>query len=716
MRVAPHSCGQGLAYSQAMPFREPSPVDAAPGWWAVWQRVWRWVLLAVLAVGASGGAAITLLTAAARHDAQQLLARHQAQEVEILARLLASKLELVHKELRLVAAGIPAAALEQPSVLEAWRARQAPGLGLFDHVLLLQANGALRWHLRAGQAQPLANLAPGDRLVVGKAMAQQGKPQVFTPPLDRAGKSLRVYFTVPLRHPGGALAGVLVGGLPLHSPSLLPPTIVPPAMPGSRLLVWTREGTILAHSDPSRTLGHVRDEPGLGAVHARWVGEASELQERVETVFHADDVLALAAMPLPQWTVTRIQQMASLQEVPLRAGLPEAQSLAWAGVALGVLVVLLGSVWLAQPQVRMQALLHRIRIRPAQLVQTWPDWKGEAAEWVEALRLLTAQCSQSQEACQQADEALQGLLQQANEGIFITRKGQIEAVGHRACRMLGYARHELQGQSTRKLFALQEDWVRAGAWVRAEFAAHGGCEGALILSRKDGLPLPVRLRGHLLHPNAPFGAKLWLMEDTTAAREAEAQQAWEATHNGLTQLFNRSAFVQRLQRLLDQRAAASSEGPSVIPVGVLLYLDVDHFSQINESAGHLVGDDVLRRVARLLEAEVNHLGWAAHLGGDEFGLVLPDCPAPRGLAVAEQLRAVIESWQPAYPAKGAFQLTVSIGLWVLEVPGPTAPDAHALLRAADMACYDAKRAGRNRVVVGAWREGAVPALPASSHP
>lgn len=696
-----------------MPFREDLPIDASLGG-ATWQRLWRWWLLVLLVVGASGGGAIALLSTAARHDAQQLLARHQAQEVETLARLLASKMELVHKELRSVAAGIPVLALEQPSTMEAWRLPRAPGLGLFDHVLLLQPHGALRWHQRKGQHQLLSELTTAERMVIQQAMVQPAKPQVFAPPLDDSGKALRVYFTAPLRHASGALAGVLVGGLPLHSPSLLPPAIVPPAVSGSRLLVWNREGTILAHSDPSRTLGHVRDEPGLETVHARWLSDTSDLQERVETVLHADDVLALASMPLPQWTVTRIERVVSLSGAPLQSELPEARYLAWMGLGLGLLVLFLGSIWLSLSQTHIQRLLRRIRERPAQLLETWPEWKGEAAECVHALRLLTEHCRQWQEASQRSDEALQCLLQYADEGIFMTREGRIDTVGRRAGWMLGYAEHELQGQSTRKLFASDDDWARAGAWLRADFAAHGLCEGVITLVRKDGVSLPVRLRGHLVHSNALFGAKLWLMEDATAAREAEAQQVWESTHDSLTQLFNRSTFVLRLQRLLDQRVAAPGEAVSNIPIGVLLYLDVDHFSQVNESAGHLVGDDVLRRVARILETEVHHLGWAAHLGGDEFGVMLPGCPAKRGLAVAEQLRAVIESWQPVYPAKGAFQLTVSIGLWVVDGPEEGVRDAHAFLRAADMVCYDAKRAGRNRVEVGCWKDGAAIAAASSA--
>ena len=103
--------------------------------------------------------------------------------------------------------------------------------------------------------------------------------------------------------------------------------------------------------------------------------------------------------------------------------------------------------------------------------------------------------------------------------------------------------------------------------------------------------------------------------------------------------------------------------------------------------------DVLRHVARLLESQVRQIGWAARLGGDEFAVVLPGCALARGQAVAEQLRASVQAWEPSYQGR-SFTLGVSIGLVVLDA---SLQDVPSVLYAADMACYDAKRAGRNRV-------------------
>ena len=206
-----------------------------------------------------------------------------------------------------------------------------------------------------------------------------------------------------------------------------------------------------------------------------------------------------------------------------------------------------------------------------------------------------------------------------------------------------------------------------------------------------------RVHGRGVRPGQADGGTVWILQDITADREAQAQQAWERTHDVLTRLYNHAAFEERLGLLLAERSGRARrparEDGGLLSDGVVLFIDLDHFTVINDIAGHDAGDDVLRHVARLLESQVRQIGWAARLGGDEFAVVLPGCTLARGEAVAEQLRASVQASEPSYQGR-SFMLGVSIGLVVLDA---TLHDVASVLYAADMACYDAKRAGRNRV-------------------
>ena len=130
---------------------------------------------------------------------------------------------------------------------------------------------------------------------------------------------------------------------------------------------------------------------------------------------------------------------------------------------------------------------------------------------------------------------------------------------------------------------------------------------------------------------------------------------------------------------------------------MFLYLDLDHFAVINNAAGQAAGDDVLCYVAQLLQTQVGQSGWVARLGGDKYGVLLPSCSTAHAAAVAEQLRLAVQSWEPIYQGR-SFALGVSIGMVVLDAQ---VQDAAAVLQAADMACYRAKRLGRNQVQVHA---------------
>ncbi|TXI17722.1 MAG: GGDEF domain-containing protein [Roseateles sp.] len=203
------------------------------------------------------------------------------------------------------------------------------------------------------------------------------------------------------------------------------------------------------------------------------------------------------------------------------------------------------------------------------------------------------------------------------------------------------------------------------------------------------------MAGSLLDAERRLQAANSSLEQQVQARTAELQAANEAlallaTQDGLTGLANRRSLDQRLAeaQALYQRYASQGGRPHA-----LLLIDLDHFKLINDRHGHPVGDEVLRRVAALLRQSVRATDLVARFGGEEFAVLLPGCAgADEALAVAEKMRAAIAAADFAVAGRQTASLGVSLASSADVSPAE-------LLQRADEALYEAKRAGRNRVVL-----------------
>ena len=166
--------------------------------------------------------------------------------------------------------------------------------------------------------------------------------------------------------------------------------------------------------------------------------------------------------------------------------------------------------------------------------------------------------------------------------------------------------------------------------------------------------------------------------------DREQQLVHRAVHDSLTGLANRDGLHDRLDGLLGAPGVAAKVG--------VLFLDLDHFKDVNDSRGHAVGDTVLRLVAQRLMATVPAGAFVARQGGDEFVIVLPEATEPTACAVAEAALAAVS--QPcALPDGGEHLLGASVGVALSPQHGLTREE---LLRCADIALYAAKAAGRGR--------------------
>lgn len=168
------------------------------------------------------------------------------------------------------------------------------------------------------------------------------------------------------------------------------------------------------------------------------------------------------------------------------------------------------------------------------------------------------------------------------------------------------------------------------------------------------------------------------------SREQDLQQkiAFHAHHDPLTGLLNRYAFSQELQRLSGKETTA-----------FLCYLDLDRFKQVNDSCGHVAGDELLKNVAQLLSGSLRKKDLLARVGGDEFCLIIKDKTREQVEILLDRLLKLLSDFRFSWDEQ-TFIVGASIG--VLELSDAYHLDTSDIIKAADAGCYVAKKAGRNQ--------------------
>ncbi|WP_416137615.1 diguanylate cyclase domain-containing protein [Halomonas sp. HK25] len=179
-----------------------------------------------------------------------------------------------------------------------------------------------------------------------------------------------------------------------------------------------------------------------------------------------------------------------------------------------------------------------------------------------------------------------------------------------------------------------------------------------------------------------------LVQDITDRHEREQRQRWEAEHDPLTRCLNRRGFSRRLAAACDLSRRKTDHALA------LVMLDLDHFKVVNDSAGHTVGDELLRRVAEVLHDAVRDEDAVARLGGDEFAILLAGASTEVAQEVAERVRQRLATIDFRHGGQ-VFRVSGSLGGAIFT----EADDDASLMERADRASYGAKQSGRNRVVM-----------------
>lgn len=600
----------------------PSTLLKLPLSWLRTLKV-RLLLASVLVIASSVLTTANVLLARVELRSEQAVLDLESSHIEQKAALLGQHMVMLQKMMRAAAERMPhAAATDADEAIRFLAARMALTTTL-DHLFVADARG----HVVAvhdGQRGRTSRVDLAGSGFLRRTL--EGLPMVSEPMPDPFGGQPVVVLTMPVLGPGHRVVAVFGGTMRLDQRNLLDELTFTPR--GDRqqatTLLTDARGTIVAHPQGGRLLADAATEPMMAAAVARWVTQGRPVEPSAIVWRAEGQFVAIAGVPGPDWVLFRI-----VPDGQLLGGIQEAyrEAMAWAaGVAVaggGVILALLTPLW--HPLARLRERVRRLDADDG-VDDDWPRAAGEIGD-LGAVPQRTLRERAAGERQQRALMAQLGsVMAAAPIGIAIARHRQFQRVSAEWCALLSWPEGALVGWPERDVFAAQQDYDALAARVQASFVRDELYAGEHEFRRRDGSHFWGRLTGRPVDAGTPGAGTMWLLEDATHQRAERERLAWSARHDGLTRLLNRAAFEERLRAHLDGGAP-----------GVLLALDLDHFEQVNDAAGHAAGDRVLRAVAALLLQPLRGNDGAARLGGDEFALLLSPGDAAGGLALAQRL-------------------------------------------------------------------------------
>ncbi len=274
--------------------------------------------------------------------------------------------------------------------------------------------------------------------------------------------------------------------------------------------------------------------------------------------------------------------------------------------------------------------------------------------------------------------------------ITVDTDGRIEYLNPAAVAITGWMLEEAKGRQAEEVCALVEEQSRQSASSSTVPSRKHDVtlQTNLMLVGRDGHEIAVnRSIAQLLDRDGKNMGAVWVLHDVSKDRAYATHLSYQANHDELTGLINRREFERRLSGMLVSFAQSRQH--------TMLYIDLDQFKIVNDTCGHLAGDELLKQLAELFKTKLRQNDTIARLGGDEFGVLLEACPTAPALKIAELLRQSVTDFRFVWKER-VFPIGASIGLVTFGEEPLTLAD---ILRMADAACYLAKDHGRNRIHV-----------------
>ena len=276
------------------------------------------------------------------------------------------------------------------------------------------------------------------------------------------------------------------------------------------------------------------------------------------------------------------------------------------------------------------------------------------------------------------------LLEQIIDGIIVTDKNNIITYWNKAAqKILGYTKEDMIGKPPLMLFK-EEDLPRREA-ILQELKAKGYYSTEFQVVAKDGSFVDLEVNSAVLkNQDGEFIGFVSTFKDIREKKEAQQKLQYQAQHDALTGLANRTLFVDRMNQAIKKAKCNET-------LVALFFIDLDHFKEINDSFGHDIGDQVLLEATKRLQSTIREHDSLARIGGDEFTIIIEDLKKVQD--ISRFVQNLFEAFQkPFFIYTHKFYITLSVGISIYPQDATTTQD---LLKYADTAMYKAKEEGRN---------------------
>ena len=314
-------------------------------------------------------------------------------------------------------------------------------------------------------------------------------------------------------------------------------------------------------------------------------------------------------------------------------------------------------------------------------------FKNEAEELFLARMAGMRRFIEIQRSIENQRENLAAILESVGEGVYgVDKIGKITFMNPAALNVLGLRDEKpMVGLQANTAFHMSAQGDGRDLLKEAYFSGQQLKGWETLFKHKSGKKIPVDCTLYPLSVNGKQEGSVIAFRDISERKMMEEKLRWQATHDHLTGLYNRRYFESYLEKEISKVNRTGI-------MSALVYLDLDRFKYVNDTAGHEIGDKLLVDLSQVVSKHLRRHDLAARIGGDEFSLILKNVDEVTAVNIADEIRTSLSNIRVHHEDK-AYHVNASFGVAMMDVPDVTAGDVMAN---ADIACHISKRMGRNQ--------------------